>query len=192
MKILIFGIFATFLVPVNAATIGGDIAAWFSFPDSGFSATFFGNGITFDIANVTNPGGGSQQALCTANCEFSAWEHGNEGNSATIGASTSASFAFDLKEIGGSGEFIGSLTLYVPFTTVVTASADLDTFLLGAAVSNGLPEHVETDFQFSPSPGPTPPGGGTTGGGPTPEPSSWLLLAGGLTGLALSRRKRNR
>ena len=74
MKILSFGIFATLLCPVHGSTIGGEIAAWFSLPDSGLSATCFENGITFDIANVNNPGGGSQQALCTANCEFSAWD----------------------------------------------------------------------------------------------------------------------
>jgi len=174
---------AIFCQPLAASNIGGDIAAFFSFMvGSGFDAEFFGNGILISAPNIFIPGGSSDQALCVSNCEFSGFEHGNEGASATIGGLTSASFAFDLLELGNSGDFTGSLSLFQPFTTNVLASVSFETFLVGAAVSNSLPEHVETDFQFSPNQfiSPLTPG---------PEPETLTLITISLLGIFWVRRR---
>lgn len=193
MKTVCVALLAMFTPALQASTIGGDIAAWFSDPNSGFSASFFGNGITID-ANVVNSGGGSAQALCTADCDFTGLLHGNEGATATIGQVQSSSFLFDLQETGSSAAFTGTLTLFVPFTNQVIASTDLETFLIGAGVSNGLPEHVETDFQFVGNAGAVPPeGGGMPGGQPLPEPASVLLSFGGVAAMlfiSATRRRR--
>ncbi|MCU1238906.1 MAG: hypothetical protein JWP63_6873 [Candidatus Solibacter sp.] len=175
-----------------STTLSGDIAAWFSFPDSGFSITMFGHGITIDAANIVNPGGGSQQALCTSDCEFAGWQHGNEGSSASIGIVTSASFAFDLVESGASKDFVGTLLLYQPFTTNIIASTPIETFLIAGAVTGDGILHVQTDFQFIDNRGAIDFGGGGTS---TPEPNS-SLVAVGLISLVpyavLTSRRRKR
>lgn len=167
-----------FCQPLAASRVGGDIAASFTFlVGSDFSGNFFGNGITINLPDIFTPGGGSEQALCVSDCEFAGLLNGNEGGSASIGAITSASFSFDFLESGSSGDFIGSLTLFQPFTMNILGSISLETFLVGAAVSNGLPEHVETDFQFSPNPFSGP------GGGASPEPDTLTLITLSLIGI---------
>jgi MYXO-CTERM domain-containing protein len=159
--------------------------AGISFDDEGWSLQLDGIGL-YVTAQTSNPG---NLVGCTEYCGFDGtitastplWTVGY----ADIGSVWSDNYSINLDEVGSTGEFDGSISLYLPSSQLpnccnlgdpIIASANIQTFLSSETTTGtSMFYGISTDYVFSTVDPPQ----------PAPEPRFWPLM--GLALLAFRR-----